>query len=41
MFGTLSQRKEGLDKIEKACSSMKGVYPEYFEWVRAAGSRHL
>ena len=32
MFGTLSERKEALDKIDKACASMIGVYPEYFEW---------
>ena len=32
MFGTLSERKDALDKIDKACSSMMGVYPEYFIW---------
>ena len=32
MFGTLSERKDALDKIDKACSSMMGVYPEYFQW---------
>jgi hypothetical protein len=32
MFGTLSERKDALDKIDKACSSMMGVYPEYFKW---------
>jgi hypothetical protein len=32
LFGTLSERKDALDKIDKACSSMKGVYPAYFEW---------
>jgi hypothetical protein len=32
LFGTLSQGQDALDKLEKACSSMKGVYPAYFEW---------
>jgi hypothetical protein len=32
MFGTLSERKDALDKIDTACSSMKGIYPEYFIW---------
>jgi hypothetical protein len=32
MFGTLSERKDALDKIDKACLSMMGVYPEYFKW---------
>jgi L-2-amino-thiazoline-4-carboxylic acid hydrolase len=31
-FGSLSKRKEALDKIDKACTKMKAMYPAYFEW---------
>ena len=32
LFGTLSKREDALDKLEKACGSMKAIYPAYFEW---------
>jgi hypothetical protein len=31
-FGGLSKRKDALDKIDKACTKMKAMYPAYFEW---------
>ena len=31
-FSALSERKDPLDKIEKACTKMKAFYPAYFEW---------
>jgi hypothetical protein len=32
LFGTLSERQDALDKLDKACGKMKAVYPAYFEW---------
>lgn len=32
MFSTLNERKDPLDKIEKACRATVGVYPAYFEF---------
>ncbi|HEX2371892.1 MAG TPA: L-2-amino-thiazoline-4-carboxylic acid hydrolase [Solirubrobacterales bacterium] len=32
MFGTLSERDDALDKLDKACTKMKAIYPAYFEW---------
>jgi hypothetical protein len=31
-FSSLSQRKDALDKLEKACRMMQDFYPAYFEW---------
>jgi L-2-amino-thiazoline-4-carboxylic acid hydrolase len=31
-FGSLSKREDALDKIDRACTKMKAMYPEYFEW---------
>ena len=30
MFGTLSKRKDALEKLERACGKMKAIYPAYF-----------
>ena len=32
MFSTLNERKDPLDKIEKACRKEVGLYPAYFEF---------
>jgi L-2-amino-thiazoline-4-carboxylic acid hydrolase len=32
MFSTLNERKDPLDKIEKACRKTVGIYPAYFEF---------
>jgi hypothetical protein len=32
MFSTLNERKDPLDKIEKACRTTVGIYPAYFEF---------
>jgi hypothetical protein len=32
LFGTLSEGEDALEKIDRACSKMKAVYPAYFEW---------
>jgi hypothetical protein len=31
MFGTLGERDDALDKLDKACTKMKAIYPAYFE----------
>jgi hypothetical protein len=32
MFSTLNERKDPLDKIDKACRKTVGIYPAYFEF---------
>jgi hypothetical protein len=32
MFGTLGERDDALDKLDKAGTKMKAIYPAYFEW---------
>jgi hypothetical protein len=31
-FSALSERKDALDKLDKACRKMQTFYPSYFEW---------